>query len=56
MRQLGFLVLVVVLVLGVLVYASAPLGGEDAYMFYSLFFFSSSTIVHKYETTVFGTG
>jgi len=35
-----------------------PLGGADAYMFYSvfLFFFLSTTIVHKYETTVLGNG
>ena len=40
-----------------------PLGGADAYMFYSLFFFvflsffpSATTIVHKYETTVLGNG
>jgi len=35
-----------------------PLGGADAYMFYICFFvfFSSATIVHKYETTVLGNG
>ena len=43
----------------VLVYASAPLGGANAYMFYSLFFgrfllfFPSA---RKYETTVLGNG
>ena len=41
-----------------LFYASAPLGGADAYMFYRCFFvfFPSATIVHKYETTVLGNG
>jgi len=45
------------------IYASAPLGGANTYMFYSLVFsvfcfFSSfaTTIVHKYETIVLGNG
>jgi len=43
----------------VIFYASAPLGGANAYMFYRCFFcfFPSATMmVHKYETTVLGNG
>ena len=46
----------------IVIYASAPLGGANAYMFYSLFFLLSVFFsvchneVHKYETTVLGNG
>jgi len=37
-----------------IIYASTPLGGANAYMFYSLFFSVRHNEVHKYETTVLG--
>jgi len=43
-----------------IIYASALLGGANAYMFYTLFFyvffFVRHAIVHKYETTALGNG
>jgi len=38
------------------IYASAPLGGAYAYMFYSLFFVVvvRHNEVHKYETSILG--